>query len=143
MKLKQKAFVDSDVVISSLISDEGAARMLMEQDWPELYLSNYSETELKRVVERLGLKEEKLVRLTKKRMKRVELKGDKSKLKAEYGDWVLDANDAHVVAGAVKAGARFLVTYNRRHYRVEKIRRDWGIKVVTPGRYLQYLRSLS
>ncbi len=52
-------------------------------------------------------------------------------------------NDAHIVLGAKQAKGKFLVTYNIKHFLVEKIREDVGIIVLTPAFLLQYLRSLN
>lgn len=46
------------------------------------------------------------------------------------------------MAGAVEIKAKFLLTYNIRHFQRQKISEDFGIVVFTPAQYLQYLRSL-
>ena len=56
-----KIFVDSDVVISSLISQTGAAFLLLNQiDSFEQFVSNISVKELEQVVNRLNLDPKKL-----------------------------------------------------------------------------------
>ncbi len=42
MSQSSAAFVDSDVVISSLISEKGAARLLVDQFGLNLHISSYS-----------------------------------------------------------------------------------------------------
>ena len=54
-----------------------------------------------------------------------------------------DANDSHIVAGAKMAKAQFLVTYNTKHFQVEKIQDELGITVLPPAFLLQYLLSLN
>lgn len=54
-----RIFVDSDVVISSVISDKGAASLLFEEKNLKLFVSNFSSSEMKVVVKRLNLKEER------------------------------------------------------------------------------------
>ena len=59
-----------------------------------------------------------------------------------FGQHSRDPNDAHIIAGAVKAKAQFLLTYNLKDYKIDKIKKDFGIIVTTPAKFLQYLRSL-
>ena len=61
-----KVFVDSDVVISSLLSDRGAAHILLQSSLVTCFVSQYSIDELRRVVERLSLKQSDLNVLIKK-----------------------------------------------------------------------------
>lgn len=138
-----KVFSDSDVVISSLISKKGAAYLLINQSNLKLFVSNYSEEELEKVSDRLDLSKNKLRALLKRKFKVVKLVGELEKIKEQFIDYVLDSNDAHIVAGAKKAKARFLISYNIRHYKQEKIIKDFNIIVTTPAKLLQYLRSLS
>ncbi len=56
-----RIFVDSDVIISSLLSSSGAAYMLLnETKATRLYLSNFSIAELEPVTARLHIKPDKL-----------------------------------------------------------------------------------
>lgn len=138
-----KVFVDSDVVISSLISSKGAAYFLINQSHSELFVSDNSNAELEEVIKRLNLSKRKLQTLLKNKFKTIKLLDDHEKIKEEFKDYTLDLDDAHVVAGAKKANARFLISYNIRHYKEGKIRRDFNMIVLTPAKFLQYLRSIS
>lgn len=136
-----KTFVDSDVVISSLISSTGAAYILVNSKDLSLVISNLSFQELKIVAKRLGIAEDKLNILIKK-FNLTRLKETSEKLKEKYGHYVLDPNDAHIVAGAHKAKVKFLISYNIKHFKEDKIKQDFNIIVTTPANLLQYLRSL-
>ncbi len=138
----KKVFVDSDVVISSIISEKGAAHLLLNEPKSNFMISNFSKIELGKVVDRLNLRGEELQNLIKQRLKTVKVKGNLERIKKDFGDYTLDSNDAHIIAGAVKAKAKFLLTYNVRHFRKQKINADLGIIVLTPAQYLQYSRSL-
>ena len=70
-----------------------------------------------------------------------ELKLSKSKITNQYSKYVLDEHDSHVIAGAIEVNAKFLITYNLKHYNIDKIKADFGIVVLKPGNFLQYLRS--
>lgn len=141
MTSKTSVFVDSDVVISSLISEKGAAFLLLQQKKGALCISDQSIKELKRVTKRLGLHKKALEELVKKKLQTVELKKESAEIKQEYGQYVTDQDDAHVLAGATTANCRFILTYNHRHFRIGKIKNDLDIIIYTPAQYLQYLRS--
>ncbi|MGB9706794.1 MAG: PIN domain-containing protein [Microgenomates group bacterium] len=138
-------FIDSDVVISSLISSSGAAYLLLEKKQKNLkfFISNISQKELKIVAWRLKIKPDKLEKLVKNRFKIIKLKKPNKDLKEKYADYVLDPNDAHIIAGAVESKAKFLLTYNWRHFKREKIKNDFNLIIFTPAIFLQYLRSKS
>jgi len=135
-------FVDSDVIISSLLSSTGAAYLLLNQtDALSLFISTISQKELEVVTERLQIDKKALDMLLNKRFSNIDLLNAKE-IKKKYAEYVLDSNDAHVVAGAEKTHARFLITYNTRHFKIDKIKEDLGVIVVNPATFLQYLRSL-
>ncbi|MBI2036035.1 PIN domain-containing protein [Candidatus Microgenomates bacterium] len=140
--MSKKVFVDSDVVISSLLSQKGAANLLLNKQRDKFSISNISQKELKKVVDRLGISQDKLQTLIRKRLKVVKLRENKTKIKSNFQAYSTDPNDAHIVAGAKAAKAKFLLTYNLKHFQRQKIYDDLGIVVLTPAQYLQYLRSL-
>ncbi len=138
-----KIFLDSDVVISSLISNSGAAYLLINNVKDlDLYISNLSQIELEIVVERLSIDKNLLIEVVNNRFQKVNLEESNETIKEQYGDYVLDINDAHIVAGANKGQVRFLISYNLRHYKLDKIKADFGVIALTPAQFLQYLRSL-
>ncbi|MBI2330032.1 hypothetical protein HYU94_01460 [Candidatus Daviesbacteria bacterium] len=75
-------------------------------------------------------------------MKLIKLRGDKEEILNQYGNYSYDIEDIHIVAGAVKAKSKFLVTFNIKDYKIDKIYQAFGIRVIVPGELLQYLRSL-
>ncbi|HXS15410.1 MAG TPA: PIN domain-containing protein [Candidatus Saccharimonadales bacterium] len=138
-----KVFVDSDVIISSLISSTGAAFLLLNQTNDlNLFISNFSLKELRIVVKRLGLSESALDGLVKRHFSTVELKGSIDAIKSEFADYVLDINDAHIVTGAQEEKVHFLISYNTKHFKADKLKEKWNIILTTPANLLQYLRSV-
>lgn len=135
-------FVDSDVIISSLISATGAAHLLLNESKSNFLISNISRKEIKGVVSRLKISQDKLQSLVKRKLKIIKLAQDVKKIKEDFRDYTSDVNDSHIVAGAAKAKTKFLLTYNLRHFNAQKIKEDFDITVLTPAQYLQYLRSL-
>ena len=135
-------FVDSDVVISSLLSSAGAAFLLLNQtDDLKLSISNLSQQELEGVAKRLEIPLNKLTTLITNRLHVTQLKHTIEQAREEYKKYVLDNDDAHIVLGGEQAKAPFLITYNLRHFKTEKIKQDCNSIVTTPGNLLQYLRS--
>ncbi|MCG2692329.1 hypothetical protein L6272_05920 [Microgenomates group bacterium] len=131
-----RIFLDSDVIISSLLSSSGAAYLLTHNKKIDKYISNFSVKEIKIVAKRLGINLTKVEKLVKK-FKIISIK------KPFQKDCVFDSNDSHIVSGAIIAKTNFLLSYNLKHFKSEKIKRNWGILVYRPAQFLQYLRSLS
>lgn len=139
---KRAVFVDSDVIISSLLSTKGAAYLLLNEQKDKFAISNLSKKEIRQVADRLEISRDKLQNLIKGRLETVKLTKNLTKIKKDFKDYTSDVNDAHIIAGAAQTKVKFLLTYNIRHFDRQKISKDFGITVLTPGQYLQYLRSL-
>jgi len=141
---KVKIFIDSDVVISSLLSQSGASNAVIQDHHNRLsaFVSNFSREELNKTADKLRIDKNKLERILKDKLKLIKLKQDKEDILNKYGSHTYDIEDAHIVAGAVEAKSKFLVTFNIKDYKIDKIYQDFGIRVIVPGELLQYLRSL-
>lgn len=135
-----KVFVDSDVVVSSLLSSSGAAAALFGQTECLFYVSTFSLKELAIVCSELGITRERLDRRVKKQCVVVSL-ADMPKIQTTFGAFVADIHDSHIVAGAKAASVQFLATYNLKHFRIDQIRERFGIITFPPGNFLQYLRG--
>lgn len=137
-----KVFIDTDVFISSLISKTGAAYLLLNKTKNiKLVVSDLSVLEIDKVAKRLKLDPEKAQDLIDRRFSQAQLIEPVPKLKAMFGGYVLDEGDVHIVAGAKKAKVKFLISYNIKHFRADKLKRDFDIILITPANFLQYLRS--
>lgn len=142
MKPSLKILLDSDVIVSSLLSSTGAAHLLINKTKKKeisLTISSLSLNEIEGAAGKLDFSPEAAVALVKKRLKIIRLK---KRLEESYKSYVSDLEDAHVVAAAVKAKAKFLVSYNLRHYRSDEIKRAFDIIILSPASLLQYLRSV-
>ncbi len=140
MKNKRSIFLDSDVVISSLISKKGAAFSLVNNKKIVKYISNISLKEIKIVMRRLRL-DVKPTNNIFSQFKLVKLKDDMDMLKTKFGPFVIDINDAHIVAGVKESSVNFLITYNLKHFRKDVIKQNLKVVTLTPALFLQYLRS--
>lgn len=137
-----RVFLDSDVVISSLLSDSGAANILVNSKSPDFYISNISEKEIKTVTKRLSIQESKMMNPIKNNLKTVKVEEDLKSIKQKFGGYTTDPDDAHIVAGAASAKVRFLISYNVKDFKAEKIKRSFDIILMKPATFLQYLRSI-
>lgn len=141
MKQPLPVFVDSDVVVSSLLSRSGAAFLLVHHPALKLVISDVSYQELAMVAERLGIAKRTLDELARKKFSVVKINVPRDQVKIRYGKYVTDPNDAHIVAGAVNEKTRFLISYNLKHFKTDLIKSDFDLLLLTPARFLQYLRS--
>lgn len=137
MTSKLEIFFDSDVIISSLISDKGAAYLLLNTIAVKPIISDFQKEELMVVVKRLNLDLNKLNNLLEKKFLVTKIK---SLRQSDYLKYVLDPNDAHIVAGIAIVKPSFFVSYNLRHFRIDNIRTDFKAISLTPAQLLQYLR---
>ena len=134
-------FVDSDVVISSLLSVTGAAYTLIQDPKLKPTISSISVSELQIVANRLGIKATELETLIASQFSVVKIGKNLSTIKDEYGQYVSDINDAHIVSGAHSAGSKYLISYNLKHFKTDKIKNELDILVMTPALFMQFLRS--
>jgi len=137
-----RIFVDSDVVISSLLSQSGAAHFLLNLPSLQFFISSLSKKELEIVIERLNIRGDVLTTLIENNLEVTILSESLNEIKESFKQYVLDEDDAHIVAGAKAAKAHFLITYNVKDFKIEKIKKDLNILILTPGNFLQYLRSI-
>jgi len=132
-----KVFLDSDVVISSLVSKLGASHQLINNKDVVCFISDVSYKELLKVIKKLGLDEKNSTILIKSNLKIIKLK----KSSSDFKNYVNDVDDAHIVAGTVELKTNFLITYNTKDFIINKIKEKFNIQIMTPGLFLQFLRS--
>lgn len=135
-----RIFIDSDVIIASLLSSKGASSQLLRANNIEHCISSVSQQELQIVTKRLNIKD-KLLRHVLKKLEVVKLPDTIEIIQEKFARYINDINDAHIVAGASAANARFLITYNVKDFIINTIKGDFDIVILTPGMFLQYLRS--
>ena len=141
MTARCKVFLDSDVIISAAISKKGAAQRVATTPDISRYISNISKKEVTIVAKRLEVELSNMKSVVGS-CRTTTLKQKLPAIKKNFEKYTTDINDTHIIAGAEKSKAQFLITYNTKHFKSERIKRDLGIIVLTPARLLQYLRSL-
>lgn len=140
----RKIVLDSDVVITGLISPKGAGCFLLTSFLPhrkiKILTSKKQIKEIKEVLKRPEFTwtvNEKLWENFNKQAVKIKLP---IKLSSKLTKCLLDPDDIHILASAVAGKAKFLLTYNLRHYHREEIKKELGISVVHPGSFLQFWR---
>lgn len=131
-------YLDSDVIISSCLSSTGAAHLLLEKDNLIKFYTDIQENEIKTVIDRLNITP-KTLHQTLKKCTLIHLKSPNLDL---YSKYTLDIYDRHIIAGVVTSKAKFLISYNLKHFYIDTIKRDLNITILTPAQFLQFLRSL-
>ncbi|OGE64707.1 hypothetical protein A3I48_04050 [Candidatus Daviesbacteria bacterium RIFCSPLOWO2_02_FULL_36_7] len=101
-------------------------------------MQHISLEELEQVCDRLGINKNKLAEVVKEKLNVVQLK----EVKKSFKNYTLDSDDVHIIAGAKKAKAKYLLSYNTKDFKIDKIFQDLSIVVMTPASFLQYLRGL-
>ncbi|OGM20724.1 putative toxin-antitoxin system toxin component, PIN family [Candidatus Woesebacteria bacterium RIFCSPHIGHO2_01_FULL_38_9] len=133
-----QVFLDTDVIISALLSQKGASFEIVNNPNIKKVISKTIEEELNEVIKRQGIKKEKTIT---EGFKTISLGLTKEKLLESYQELVIDEKDTHVITGAHKSGSKFLLTHNTKHYKSDEIKNRLDISVLKPGNFLQYLRS--
>lgn len=137
---KVKVFVDTNLLVSALISQKGASYEIVQNSNIVKIISPTVSKELTEVSKKFRFRNKDVETILKHlSLKKVSLK--KEKLEEIYSGYVMDTKDTHVLSSAKESKTKFLLTHNIKHFRVEKINNDFGIIVIKPGNFLQYLRS--
>lgn len=138
-----RIFIDSDVVIASILSERGASYFLLHAPLHvDRYISNYSLSELSVVIKRKSLDYNSLDMLLASGVEVFQMRENLNSIKRKFNKYTLDIDDCHIIAGCINSSSTFLITHNTKHYKTELIKRDFGIITMKPGRFLQYVRGL-
>jgi len=138
---KISVFLDTNVIIASLLSNSGASSQIIKNPKLNKIISKTVKEEILEVSIRLNLNHV-LINSQLDKYKIITPKITKKVLENTYGKFVFDQEDSHVVAGTHSSKTKFLITHNLKHFNINRINSNMGIIVLTPGNFLQYLRSL-
>lgn len=138
--------LDSDVIISGLISKKGAGYYLLNLTYNKncqfvINSSMQQLTELSDVISDLKNIYD-LDQIFFKKIKPSLNIRKFSKIESKFAAYTHDAEDIHIVQTAFISKSKFLLTYNLRDFLIQKIANDLSLKVVNPGYFITYLRSL-
>ncbi len=142
---KLKIFLDSSALIAGVISETGAAHVLLqlgEAENIELTVSDWVVDETKRFFAR---KAPDILDEVEKEIVRSKLKivADPSNEEIQANLYLMeDPNDVPILFAAMKANVDFLATHDRTHFLDDpKVAENSGLRIGTPGDTLAWLRE--
>jgi len=137
-------FLDSSVIISALASPSGGSRKIFEAAYAKkikIITSSYVIHEVSQNISKIGLDLQDLEKLLSKRT--IVLVRDPSPdLIYKLRKIIKDPQDAPVIAGAVISGAEFLISLDKKHILVPKIKKALRpMKVLSPKDFWKWIRT--
>lgn len=140
-----KVFLDTSALIAGIISPSGAAREVLRLCEAGIIDPVVSRQVLTEADRNLSEKLPALVadyRALMRHMAPVLVK-DPSRTAVERAARVIHRKDAPILAAASDADVDYLITWDTRHFRNERVKRFGRFKVVTPGEFLLDFRRLT
>ena len=130
-----KIFLDASVILSGLASSTGGSRKLLDAAKAKklkLVTTPWVIQEVNEHADKLGLKIEEVTKLLSRRTIHL-YPNSPEEIVAKLARITPDPDDAPVLAGAVTSGARVLVSLDKKHILVPKVRQTLKpMKVVSP-----------
>lgn len=142
---KIKVFLDSSAIIAGVISDSGAARVLLvmsENGQIETLISEQVIAESERSIAKKAPDALPDFRQTLKDANPKVLHNPTQKEIEENLQLIADPDDVPILPAAMKAHVDYLATHNRKHFLEDpKVAERSGIKIGTPGDVLAWIRE--
>lgn len=142
---KTKVFLDSSAIVAGVISDSGAARVLLvmsENGEIEAFISEQVVTESERTIAKKVPHALPDFRQTLKDAKPKIIHNPTQKEIEENLYLIADPDDVPILLAAMKAHVDYLATHNRKHFLADpKVAERSGIKIGTPGDVLVWIRE--
>lgn len=134
-----RVFLDTSTLLAGLMSSRGAAREILsggEMRVFELLISSQVLLEADRNIEK---RFPRLLLEYRAYMRSCEptLVDDPSPAQIKAAAPLVGADDAPILAAALKARADFLVTWNTRHFMTPRIPTGLPVAIVNPGEFMQ------
>ncbi len=138
-----RVFLDSNVILSGLLSDKGAARTILDLltlELPFLLVSTgrYNLIEIERNLEK---KMPGILSVYKRYLPKLNLKiiplPRPGELREFFGK--IANKDVPVLVSAIRSKADFLVTGDKQHFQKLKSPGDYSFKIVTPSEFIDLI----
>jgi len=138
--------LDSDVVISALISTKRAGNFILRKILNnEKQVKIITTTQQIKEIEKVLKSPQFVWRQDLKLWQKFKLKTQKVKLNQKLSKQALgfvnDTADCHILTSCLVGKTNFLLTYNLKDYKIKKIKNKFNLKVVNPGYFIQFLRT--
>ncbi len=142
---KANLFLDSSALFSGIVSDAGAARILLllaETDHILLTISEQVVTETERAIARKAPRALNDLRQAILASKARIVRNPSVEEVYAHQDLISHPADVPILLAAMGAGVDFLVTLNRKHFIDDpNVAQRTGLRIGTPGDALQWVRG--
>lgn len=138
-----RVFLDTNVVISGLLSRTGASAAILDLSEAEEIMAVVSRQVLVEADRVFTAKFPQLLERYRKFIKNLGplLADDPSMREVEASKKIIDATDAPILAAAKREGVNYLVTLNTRHFHTEKVRAFLSCPILTPSEFIVAFRK--
>ena len=142
---KVNIFLDSSALIAGIISETGAAHVLLQLGETENIALTISEVVLNETKRSIARKSHENLEDVKKEIKksRIRILQDPSYEEIQANLYLMDdPDDVPILLAAIKAKVDYLATHDHKHFLDDpKVSERSGIKIGTPGDVLAWLRE--
>ena len=142
---KMKVFLDSSVVIAGILSQTGAARVLLvmsESGQIETFISEQVIVETERTLARKAPEALPAFRQTLRDANPSIISSPTPQEIQDHMDLISDPEDVPILLAAMKAHVDYLATHNTKHFLDDpNVAERSGVKVGTPGEVLGWVRE--
>jgi len=144
-KRKVKVFLDSNVIISGLISDKAAPRLILdllcyELPFMQAAIGQYNLEEIARTITRKLPAARPVLHDFMSRLKFEIIPLPEGKKLEKYRG-VIVGEDLPVLVSAIEFGADYLVTGDKKHFGELRGRKDIPLKICSPSEFVEILAS--
>lgn len=142
---KVSIFLDSSALIAGVISENGAAHVLLQLGETEDVSLTISEFVFNETTRSIGRKSPENLANVQKEIKkaRIVIAQDPSNKEIQANLYLMDdPDDIPVLLAAIKAKVDFLATHDHKHFLNDpKVAEKAGLKIGTPGDVLAWIRE--
>jgi len=144
-KRKVKVFLDSNVIISGIISDKAAPRLILDLlcydlTFMQAATGQYNLEEIVRTITRKLPAARPVFHEFMSRLKFEIIPLPERKKLEKYRGVIVDV-DLPVLVSAIECGADYIVTGDKKHFRGLKGRKDIPLKICSPSEFVEILAS--
>lgn len=142
---KENIFLDSSALIAGIISETGAAHVLLQLGETEDIALTISELVLNETERSIARKKPENLEIAKQEIQKSNIKvlQDPSQEEIQANLYLIDdPDDVPILLAAIKAKVDYLATHDHKHFLDNpKVAERAGIKIGTPGDVLAWLRE--
>ncbi len=148
MSLKPRLFLDTSVIMAAVFSPRGGSSGIIDlakSDMLDLVITESVVLEAHRKLKRKYSQKEQQVLQQILAPLRTSIKPSASSKEIKQFDHLInDVDDRHVLAGAAKYYADYIITLDRKHFMTEQLQATVSLyRIMAPGEFLRHYREQS